>query len=745
MHKVSFLLICSILLSASAHGQRTEKADTLKMDNLLDLSFEDLMNISVITPSKNAQTSGQAPATVVVVTRQQIELRGYRTLAEILNDLPDFTVNDKTDPQFYNVIGARGIFRQDYFAILLDGVRISSPTNEPLPMLENFPIYLAQQVEVVYGPGSALYGADAMAGVINIITQKPADRRNASINAVGGTQGYMNTSAVFSKTLKNDFNLSVAGQYSYDAQPDFSKIYKNEYDMTSHKTGVFNTSYGPITVKNPVNENYEAPVKTYNAYASVSKGDFSMNILHHYVAVPTSTTLTPDNGIYNKDVFYGHGMTTASTNYTTHIGKLRSASTLVASFYKVNPRSNFRNLYDGMEPGYKYSTGSMIKAEEQVDYTLSDKLNITGGLSYEIFQSVPKTPELQSPISRTGSLSAILLNSVSENNPAGIQAKLFPLAYTNVGSYLQAQYFPAKQFSLTAGVRYDNNSRFGSTINPRVGLVFNPFEKTTLKALYGTAYWAPSPLISFESYGSFYTLDGGNTYRSDFWHLPNPGLKPVTSSTFELSLLQKISQQLNVSVTAYATQVDNLIVDVPDNGNTNLYNNNFLGWDVSYITVPYNKGLQTNYGGNASVNGTFKIGRAEFNAWSSISYLDGRESNGLDTGEERPQGQVVPWQFRAGLDAKINAFHFSVRLLKTSVQRTSVFLAEDPQPNESLPGYSLLNATAGYKFRDRATFFVNVYNALDQRYLHPLGWDSPDFAGSYQNPLRALAGIRLSR
>src|SRR5687767_12682752 len=85
-------------------AQEIEQTNTLKVDSLLNLPFEDLMNVSVVTATLNPQTSSQVPATVKVVTREQIKIRGYRNLAEILNDLPDFSVNDKSDPQHYNRI-----------------------------------------------------------------------------------------------------------------------------------------------------------------------------------------------------------------------------------------------------------------------------------------------------------------------------------------------------------------------------------------------------------------------------------------------------------------------------------------------------------------------------------------------------------------------------------------------------------------------------------------------------------------
>ena len=741
-------LIVSILLLpvAFAWSQSKNANDTLKIDRLLDLSFEELMNVMVITPTQSSLRANNAPATVKVVTQEQLQLRGYHNLAEVLNDLVDITVQDKTDPQHYNKVSIRGVGRQDFFIIMLDGVRVSSPTNEPLPILENFPIYFAKQIEIVYGPGSALYGADAMAGVVNIITRKPGDADSPGVAAsvTGGSNGYSNASVVIQKKMENDFKISLAGLYSYDAQPDFSKIYQDQFSMTSHETGVFNTAYGIMTPQQPVQSRFESPVKAYNIYASLEKNNFNMKVLRHYVATPTSTTFTPNDGVYNKNVFYGQGVTTASANYTADIGNVKSISTLTGSFYSVNPKSNYRNLYGSMEHGYKYSTGSMMKIEEQLHYTKFKKVNLIGGITYELFQSVPKTPELQSPVSRKTAASGTLLNTVAENNPSGIEAKFFPITYSNIGIYAQSQYFPIERLSFTTGIRFDHNTRFGSTINPRVGSVFHFSKKTTLKALYGTAYWAPSPMISFESYGSFYTLDNGTTYRSDHWHLPNPGLKPVTSQTFEFTIEQKFSKRFNAQLTAYHTNIDNLIEQVSDNENTNLYNNKFLGWQVDFIEVPVNKRLQVNYGGNLSLNTTFTISEFECIAYSSVSYLEGKESKPGSSEVSVEQASITPWQYRVGMDGKSKSFYFSARLLHAGKQRMVRMEAANDNRRQTLNGYTLVNMSMGYTFRKNITTFINVQNLLNEHYMVALGWNSTDFDGAPQNPLRAMLGIKLA-
>jgi outer membrane receptor for ferrienterochelin and colicin len=94
------IYLLSIFSLGLSYGQATdEEVTSVNVDKLMDLSLEDLMNIPVITPTQSLQKSKHAPATVLVVTGDQIKLRGYRNLAEVLNDLPDIKVNDKSDPQ----------------------------------------------------------------------------------------------------------------------------------------------------------------------------------------------------------------------------------------------------------------------------------------------------------------------------------------------------------------------------------------------------------------------------------------------------------------------------------------------------------------------------------------------------------------------------------------------------------------------------------------------------------------------
>lgn len=735
------MLSTFLLASRQTHAQENE---------LESLSLEALLNVRITTASKMSQSTGEAPATVLVITGEQIRTRGYKNLAEVLNDLPDMKVNDKSDPQHYNTINVRGIQRQDKFVILLDGIRISSPTNEPLPLLENYPIYLAKQIEVVYGPGSALYGADAMSGVINIITEnRHVDHLRVTSSA--GTQGYSNASIWYTKPLKDDFTLSFGAQYNYDGQPNLPKLYKDEFSMRSHQTGVFNSIYGVMRPDQPLDSMYSAPIQTHNLYLGLNKGGFDFKILSHYSRVPSSSTLRPEEGVYNKDVFYGQGVTTANMSYTDSIGLVKSTTAIQGSFYHVNPKSNFRNLNSRMEHGYKYGFGSMLKADQQLSFDLSHQISLMTGVTAELFESMPKSVELQQPFNRLSMSSPILLNSTDVYNPGGITANVVKVSYSNIGMFIQSNVSPIKQLNITLGARYDHNSRFGATFNPRLGVVYRPAKGTIVKAMYGTAYWAPSPHVAYEKYGAFYSLDSGRSYQSAYWHLPNPNLKPITSHTTEFSVNQKLNKQLNATITAYFTHNHGVIANVNDNGSTNLYNNTHLGYPVGYIEVPINEGLETLYGGNLMVTGTFDIGAFDFNAWSSLGYTNGTieqtfSSNKVETVEVP---YISPWQFKIGLDGRLNRFNFSIRAINYGEQRVTGFENyAKPNKRQVLPGYTLVNASTGYTFRDKLNLFINVQNLLDVRYRSPLNVDLQDpnamvFRGGLQDPIRGSGGIRL--
>lgn len=161
---LALLLISYSLLTA-------QERDTLGAEEILRMSFADLMNTKVVSASKVSQQIKDVSATVQVITAEQIKERGYFTLEEALGDLPGF--------QFRNMLGfnsyifMRGAPSQNNLIILMvDGVQINELNSGGFYAGGQFNMSNIEMIEVVYGPASTLYGTNAVSGIINIITKK---------------------------------------------------------------------------------------------------------------------------------------------------------------------------------------------------------------------------------------------------------------------------------------------------------------------------------------------------------------------------------------------------------------------------------------------------------------------------------------------------------------------------------------------------------------------------------------------
>ena len=177
-----------------------------------------------------------------MITKQQIEERGYVNLLDLLQDLPGVDVNQKSIEEFFNQVAIRGNVGNNKIIIMQDGMRISSPTGEPIPISYNFPLYHAKQVEVAFGPVSAVYGADAFTGVINIITETAEELDGLKMSVTAGSDDYYHNYLNYGKALTPAIDLKFGGHWQSSQDPDLSKTYKREFqnvDVLDTSNNVF--------------------------------------------------------------------------------------------------------------------------------------------------------------------------------------------------------------------------------------------------------------------------------------------------------------------------------------------------------------------------------------------------------------------------------------------------------------------------------------------------------------------------
>lgn len=725
------------LIATALVAQQAPEGGTKPKDELAELQA--LLNVQIVTASRFSQGADDAPATVLVVREDQIKRRGYHSLADLLKDLPDYKVENRADVEWYTDVTVRGVPGHDKFVILLDGIKISSPANEQIPLLENYPIHFAKQVEVVLGPASALYGPDAVSGVINIIT---SDRdRGVEAELRGGQDGARLGNFFLITPLAAGMKLSLGGQWSQDDQADLSKDYSEFEGFSPQRTGSFSTIFGPRTASG-YDPNPSFTVKTQALFGAISGGGLRFSFFTNSSRTPSSVDNKTGSAIYNEDVFVGHRLTVLGLSHVAQAGAFAFQSSLQSGEYRLNPNSNFRNAFtaDGatIGTGYKYAESGSLKAEEQVTWSPQETFNLIGGLSLERTHAIPWSTDLNEPVNPNGAVAGTIRGTT-------LPADFFPLNYNNLGAYLQGQFVASSAIILTAGLRYDDNSRYGSSTNPRLGLVWHVNPSHTLKVLYGTAFLAPSPYAAFAHFGSFNTTVNGPGPESFFWRLPNPGLKPIKERSLEVGYKGYLSGTLSVSATVFRTELRNLYSLQNDATSTRLYNGVYKGLDVAFIEVRTNLGTQKNTGGTVRLDYLNFFGNGiQVNPYLSWSHVDGKVDPRED-GHEIEIGRVAPDIIRAGLDVQGAMLSGSLRVTRVGDQRMEALDASGER-RLRIGRYTVVDLNVKAEFGKGIYAALGVSNLTNKRYynINQAATDqasSIEFVGAPQDLRRAFLSV----
>ena len=738
MHNATRTLLATLLLCGLA---RLAPAQTRPVPSIPDLStatIEELMTVLVTTASRGPERLVDAPARVQVVTAAQIERRGYRSVLDVLKDLADFKVDLGGDPDYPAQLIVQGTRGASLVVLLLDGVRVSSPTNEPLPMMANYPVHNARQVEIVYGPASALYGADAFSAVVNIISKDVTESPGLAVASSVGQFGLYNQTASYGTRLGARATLMLSGQFLYDRQPDLSRLYPDAFGgLQGQHTGLFNTILGPMPSSGPVSAAYHIPMSAHSVQARLRVGAFDLSLFENRLRTSTAPPNAPDNAVYNAAAFNENQLFVISGRYSRPIGAAASTTTLTFSRHELEPESGYWNVFSNMQKSFKYAYGSMAKAEQQVSWTPLSSITMTTGATVERFFAIPQGADLNAPVQSRDVPGTILGTDIPD--------EFVKLRYANTGAYAQMQYAPKPRVTLTLGARGDYNSRYGGTFNPRLGVVTRPTNSMTLKVLYGTAFLAPSPYQAYSHYGLFHSTDGGTTFASSYWHLPNPDLEPQKKRTVEVNVLQTLGTSVQVSGSAFYSRFSNLIQYFDSDRS---YAGLYLGWPVDYIDFAVNDGHAVAYGASLGLEylHTFSPTRT-LEAHAALALVNGRGWEKDEINVSLPTGSMAPVQLRLGADIDWDRWRIAPRLSVVSPQRLLATTdVAGSLERRTLPGFATLDVNVRRNLFRTLDAFVTVENALDRRYrtTNPYAFTNPaELIGAPQNPRRVSVGFSL--
>src|SRR6266436_1393909 len=208
-----------------------------------DISLEELvkMEIPIVEgASKYRQKTTEAPASITIITADDVKKYGYRTLADILRSAPGLYVSYDRN---YSFLGVRGFSLGDYnnrVLLLIDGHRLNNSLSDSAFIGSEFPldVDLIERVEIIRGPGSSLYGNNAFFGVINVITRKGRDMAGTG-GEVSGEVASFDTykgRVTYGNRFTNGLEMLVSGTI-FDSEGHDRLFYK-EYDQPAHNNGI---------------------------------------------------------------------------------------------------------------------------------------------------------------------------------------------------------------------------------------------------------------------------------------------------------------------------------------------------------------------------------------------------------------------------------------------------------------------------------------------------------------------------
>ncbi len=740
-----FILISLFLVVSTSSNIWAQ--DTLPKMDLFKLSLAELMQIKVSTPTRVSQDIEDVPATVYVITHAQIEHRNYSCLRDLLADIPQIEIQRHSQAEVSDVFTINGISGNEKFIIMQDGIRINSMIGTANTIGESYTLENTKQVEVVLSPASALYGADAFLGIINIITFKTKNYQGIHLHSnYGMFQSYRN-SLIFNEKIKS-VAISMLGKY-YQSAEAFMPRYYPEYYRWYHfykQTGKMAYWTQPPLLGDTVDtgmgiQDWAQPIKSYNMAAKVLYKNIEIGYSQFFEQHSTSFGKS-DIYIYSMKALYATQLQNWYLKNDLHYldNHLQFYTTLSAQNYRLLPQSSYINIFSNYQPAYKYEKGLTQKWEEQINYVINKNNLLIGGFSFENMNVIPITSDLPTMYNENKSSEQQDINFIGTNikDYTGANLKriqdIYHLDYWNFGSYMQWQSILWKNINLTAGLRYDYNSRYKSTLNPRLGLVLKASKKLRLKFLYAHSYLAPSFFKAYKYYGAFYpvrdSLNRITGLASSFWHLTNPDLKPERRQSYDFNLIYQGTKDFLLSFNSYYAQVVDLI------GFERIQNGIFHTIPVTLVERNVNKGKAQTYGATirADVKLLFSTDR-NANAFIAYTFSDGKINNNTLYLNARHT-------IKAGLDIK---FYKKINVYTKFIYRSAgyAYYSTTQFPIQNKAFYRI-DLSANYLFLTKEKYkvrvFVKVFNLTDNRYYNL----SDDI--SYiipQDPIRIDFGLKI--
>ncbi|SHF23780.1 outer membrane receptor for ferrienterochelin and colicins [Lampropedia hyalina DSM 16112] len=719
---LSVALLC---MASSATAQETPASNVLDEVVISAAGFE--------------QKLTDAPASISVVTQEELAKRPYTSLIDAVRDLEGVDVGETSDKTGQRTISLRGM-GADYTLVLVNGRRQSNhgdiyPNSFQGNQFNHIPpLDAIERIEVIRGPASTLYGADAMGGVINIITKKVGDQWAGS--ATVGRSFQQDSQFGDDTTLDFDLRgpivadklgLSIRGSiYDYEkSEPNYAPFTDpagvvherslgfgsggRTVDKTNKSLG-FSLAFKPDSrqsltldwdMSRQKYDNSESQLGTLDGIASVWRA--SGGIVQPRVGYTRDQRFERDNWALTHEGEWDFGRSFVSLAYveTSNLG--RSLPFRPGERHLLQEMYSGTGAYAGMSTAERRALAESTflprpkRTLESNQYTLDAKFDIPLRNLAGDHMLVVGGQMID------GELVDGVFGMEKDQDTGAQKQKMYAL-------FVEDNWMPTEQFTLTAGLRYDHHDTFGSHVSPRVYGVYTLNPQWTVKGGVSTGYKTPNTTDLYDGITGF-GGQGTNPWAG------NPDLKPETSRNSELAVYWNHPNRHSFNATIF----HNNFKDKIDNGEVTQTCAQTGGVRPCVNLGDYGDLGYTSYSqkvnvAKASIQGLELAGRYQLlpaiGLRGNYTYTDSEQKTGADAGQpltntsKHMANLTLDWQALPKLNTFLTAEYRSKRF------RGSV----DPATGEFLyyEGYNVLHLGASYKLNKNVTITGRVNNLLDR-------------------------------
>lgn len=545
MKSLYLALILAIFTSLPAMAEVTD---------ISNLSLEDLLKVDIVTSaSKFPQKITEAPSAVHVITATDIRNYGWRTLGDALNTLPGIT---QASDRSYTFLGARGLLIPgDYntrFQLLIDG----TPQNDAILATaypdDVFPIDMAliDRIEYVPGPGSAIYGANAMFGVINVFTKSAKDRHSTEAATSIDSLGRRNVRATTAQELDNGaaLTLSATAMRQHGRDESYPEIFSNALVVDS------NGNPPSSDVAHGLDRDYKNQIFGKLEYQGFKLNFIAADRINHPSSALYASNFD-DSALQNRD---------------RHISLSASYTQDITNDFKLYANLAYQDVwYNGTFPLFNSDVGRHLyyESDHAARWYGETRLSTTHWQDHQTLLGIDFSYETTSRLFNyeKNLESTPVLNSDMRDRLLGL--------------YAQDDWHFAQNWRLNGGLRFDHSEMYGDHFSPRLGLIWQSTPEITIKALVGRAFRNPS------RYESRYrtTTPGDTSSIRDYQQ--NMNLAAETINTYELVADWHPHHRLEFSTSLYHYHLHHVIsqteIPVNDQQFQNLYSISAWGLESS--------------------------------------------------------------------------------------------------------------------------------------------------------------------